>query len=209
MRRFMTGCLVMAAFVPVGLHAQVTLGARTGMNISTVADVDLEGEVERLTGLRVEGTATFALVERVGLQFGVAWSPKGASLPIEGTDTRADLRLGYIDFPVLLKVGLATSDNVGAHLLAGGTFSYNHACRLESTAQGSEASFDCEEQGIEPASFDYGASLGAGLSVALGDTGARLVADGIFTLGLADLVVDDDARNRVLSLLAGIQIPIG
>lgn len=213
MGRFLVA-LAAAALVPGTLAAQLSIGARGGLNVTTISGDEVE-DVERLNGPTFGGLLTLSLTESVAIDLGANWSPKGANLAFDDeSPTRADIRVGYIDFPIHLRAELARSDNLGIHLLGGPTVSYNHSCEVESEALPGGGKVDCDdeifgEEAIDPATVDFGLTLGGGLSVEAGDSGARLMADLLYTIGLKDIVENDDARHRALSLLAGFRIPVG
>ena len=214
MVRFLFALTAVLLVAPAPSAAQVAVGARTGLNVSTLSGQVPQGDVGRLTGFFVGGTMTFTLTEQIYFELGLASSPRGATVPLPGeTGGDADLRFGYLDLPVHIRIELAESDNVGVHLIGGSTLSFNTSCEVESEDLGYTDAVDCEDprlqDEIDPVTIDYGFSVGGGVSVAAGDWGARLVADLLYTFGMVDVTAYGDARHRVLSLLAGFRIPAG
>jgi hypothetical protein len=124
----------------------------------------------------------------------------------------SELRIAYIEVPVLLKYTVGTSI-ARPYFFAGPYLAFKISCEAEVGTGSASLTFDCDENEDEDAEFkstDFGAVFGAGFDYDLG--GVTLVVDGRYDLGLSTLVdspADPDVKNRAFAFLVGLSIPLG
>lgn len=198
--------LLLAVALPAS--AQTVLGFHAGANISTFGGGDADGAESR-TGMNIGASMLFPIGENLGLSVGGGWSEKGA----EFTDGEVggDFKLGYVEFPVMLRYGFPTSGSVGFHVMGGGALGVKSKCEIEGSEGGVTVTLDCDEVGLETKSLDLGLVGGAGIDFGISD-GMDLFVDLLYTLGLSK--IDDsadaaDVKNRAFTVRAGIAIPMG
>lgn len=192
------------SIAPASLAAQdVMLGVKGGVNI---ADVDIddpsdEGETDTRTGFVGGLFAQFGLGDLFAIRPEGLYSQKGFSQEEAGVD--ATLKADYIEVPLLLAARLSQG-SVRPVLFAGPVIGFEASCEVEGVVDGVEVSADCEDQGIETESTDFGAAFGAGLELDAG--GFVVLLDGRYTLGLSDLDASEtsEAKNRAWSVMAGV-----
>jgi Outer membrane protein beta-barrel domain len=213
------GCVIAAlvAFAPSALQAQVTLGARGGINLATVAGDNTENVSSRV-GLNLGATVRVALSDLVDLQFGAGLSSRGTK-DKDGTE-EIEFRVDYLEIPVHLRFNLPSTGSTSAHFVVGPTLGINTACEVEVEDENRgtldedrfSVSFDCDspESELDIQTFDLGATAGAGVDFGLGN-GMAITLDALYTLGLVNITddQDDNAKNRGFSFLAGLSLPVG
>jgi hypothetical protein len=82
-------------------NAQETkFGVKGGLNITTFAGGDY-WDAKSLVGFQVGGFAEIKIIDRLSIQPEVLYSAQGAKIEFAGSDS--DIKLGYINVPVLAK----------------------------------------------------------------------------------------------------------
>jgi len=179
------------------------LGAKIGLNYSTVSVSDEDEEAGSLSGI---GVGVFARLTpgRIGVQAEALYLRKGATEddPEGGDDT--DVRFNYLEIPLTLVVPFGTGPATG-FLFGGPAFAFEVSCNVTSAQ---EDAVDCDEPGldfIERKTFDLGGVIGGGLRVSAG-IGAFFF-DVRYTLGFTNLIddpgSDESVKNRNVSVLIG------
>jgi opacity protein-like surface antigen len=199
--RSVAGALVFAALVaiPASVEAQTPIryGVVAGLNLASASgDV---GDIfdESRTGFAVGGAVEFGMSPTWSIRPEVLYAQKGAKVS-EGDD-EFRFNTSYIEVPVLAKYAFPMQGSVRPHLLVGPALAFNTGCELELEIGGDSESADCEDDGLEISSLDYGFMFGAGVDIGQFNLGIR------YDLGLNDIPDTDDAdgKNRVLSFVAG------
>ncbi len=173
------GGLTSSKVVVSGEQISVTLDSRTGFAAGVSARMPLGAMLD----LEVDGL----------------YAQKGFKIS-DGGDS-AELKLAYIDIPVMLSYQLG-SGNVAPFLLGGGTLSIKSGCSVAATSGSVSASADCEDiTGDSQKSTDLGLTVGGGLRFDRFSLQAR------YTFGMTDAFDDGDdtvsSKNRALFFLAG------
>jgi hypothetical protein len=218
MKRFLiavaavTVCTAFADTSP--LSAQRALGFRAGASIADLSievNDDVAPDLSSRTGFIVGAYMDIPLNSSLFFQPGFGLTQKGAK--INDDDDTFELRLDYLEIPLLLKYAFPTSGSVGFHLMAGPALAWELTCRVGIEAEGFSDDVDCGEEDveIETKSIDFGVLLGGGVSFPMG--GVRLTAEGFYNIGMSNILddagVEDSAKNRALYLTVGVAFPIG
>lgn len=196
------------------------VGAEVGVNVSDF-DVEADTDVEpsSTTGFRIGAVARLRLGPALGLEGGIHYSEKGARIgPVvtapagfRGPDVafNGELRLRYLEAPLLLAFEVPTGGPVTPRLLAGGLVSLEVGCVLARFG----ASRSCEEVGPDTRAATLGAVVGGGLDVALGPGAVTVAAR--YEHGLTDVIDDpeiavseSDQTLRSLALSAGYVVAL-
>jgi hypothetical protein len=198
--------------VPAAVAAQSpTLLFKAG---PTFADLSVEGDgdLDRRTALTFGGFVRLPLTDVVSLETGVSWVQKGAEGEGEEGVENIALELDYVEIPVLARFAIPSSGSVGANLFGGPTFAFEAGCQLDIEGDGANLTVDCEEfaEGFETSSFDLGIMVGGGLTVAVSER-FSLLLDASYTHGLTDIEDsdEDEVKNRVFAVQAGVSFPLG
>lgn len=188
----------------------VRLGVLGGVNVATLR-TDIDGFFEpdnRIGG--VLGVQLIApLSGMVGLEIDGLYSMKGAKVGVSAFDATA--KFDYLEFPVLLRLDLAKASPISPYIVAGPSFAVRVSCKFGVQVFISVAT-DCDNVDNVfdtklTKTFDAGAVIGGGLDFAVG---ANTVSFGArYTYGLVDLADIGSIRNRAISLLGGVSMPIG
>jgi opacity protein-like surface antigen len=180
-----------------------TIGFKLGAAFSNlnVSDAGESESTDRITGFIGGGHIRFGLAGRLGLQAELLSVTKGADFPTN------ELRLEYIEVPVLIHVPLTMGMAFAPYVFGGPSIAFEVRCR--GTGAGG-ASVDCDNAGVfDRNSTDFGLTAGGGLAFAMGP--GALLLEGRYTWGLSDLDSADGftIRNRSAAVMAGYEIPLG
>ncbi|HET9066383.1 MAG TPA: porin family protein [Gemmatimonadales bacterium] len=158
----------------------LTLGSRTGF----AGGVSMRFPVGTMASIEIDGM----------------YAQKGTK--ITGDGESAELKLGYIEVPVVLRYELGDA-STHPFVLAGASVSLKAGCDVTAKSSGISAGFDCDDlfEGKQK-SVDAGLTVGAGVAVNRFSVQAR------YTHGMMELFDDNDnsvtTKNRALFFLAGI-----
>jgi hypothetical protein len=200
-----------AALVVVGLAllpgtaaAQVEVGVKGGVafaDIPKYAELieDDEGNADMRIGAAIGGHIAITLGGFVGLQTDVLYTQKGfkAEAP-SGIDETLEVRLDYIDVPVMLRLGPTGSR--GFQFLVGPSFNFNTNAKVVL-----EGVIDDEEDiKDEVEDFEMGLVIGAGYY------GSLITVEGRWQEGLTDTsdfrdIGDETYKNRTFLVLLGVR----
>lgn len=192
--------LLLATLVAVPASAQESLsfGVKGGLNIASanVEAVGFDISPDSRTGLVAGLFVHYPLREQIGLQIEGLYSQKGAKVDELGIEV--DLRLDYLEIPVLGRFGIRASDDAFVHVVAGPAFAF----KLNDSLDVSDF-FGFDEIDIKP--FDAGIAVGGGV------TFRNVVVDVRYTHGLVNIndeeTLDDflEVKNRAFSVTVGWQ----
>lgn len=131
--------------------------------------------------------------------------------PANGAGGATDVRLDYLEIPLLLRRNFGGSSVLVPHLYAGPSVSYNVNCSIDISGSGvPNTSSDCDRQDFEPRSLEYGAVVGGGIDISL--VGFAVTGGVRYGVGLTHVTEEnaaglrDRARNGTLAVYAGFRI---
>lgn len=181
----------------------VRVGILAGASSTTIGGKDAD-DAERRTGFLAGLYLVKPLSGSLALRPEVLWSQKGAGTTLSeaGTTVDADLKLSYLDLPVLLQFEPATTSTIRPHLYAGPSFGFKADCSLEVTIGDVTDESDCDSD-FDIKSFDMGGVIGGGIGFPLGTISATIGAR--YQHGFSDIARDAKVNNRVLSLYASLE----
>ena len=196
--------------LPAVAAGQSTVGFLGGLSLATLGGDDAV-DLDSRTGLRFGGFFKVPISDVLGVQVGAGFVQKGASETELGVDL--ELKLGYIEIPLLLTLSPSTNGNVGFTFSVGPAVGFKTGCKFSATDAGVTVEADCDDSFVDfdLKSFEVGAMVGAGLDIGLTDS-VSLVLDGFYNFGLTkidDSGVNDDTKNRAFSILAGLSFSVG
>ncbi|MDR2650870.1 MAG: PorT family protein [Prevotellaceae bacterium] len=181
-------------------NAQIKVGAKAGVNLSTLSDMD---DAKFKLGFHVGGFAEFAISDRIAIQPELLYSTQGTSfsesLTEEGITATADVNfnLSYINLPVLLKVKLAEGLNIEVGPQVG--FLLSAKTKTEVNVLGISAS---KTEDVKSICNSLDVAAAAGLSYTFAE---KFVVGARYTLGLTKLNKNGDAsvKNGVIQVSFG------
>jgi hypothetical protein len=169
-------------------YSQVTIGAKTGLNIANVSG-DGSEELNRRVSMHIGGYFNFAFSERLSLQPELLYSAVGFSGTESGTNITG--KLDYISVPVTLSYSF-------------GEFSIHAGPQFGMLTS---AKWEIENREVDVKHFykgtDIGFALGVGLNLGKFDGTARYVAG--FS-NIWDASEDISLRNNLIQLSLGYKI---
>ncbi len=214
---------VFASSAPVS--AQATLSLTGGVNLSTLtADAPFARDVwhsESLARMSVGLAATIPASKHLGVQVGIAYAQKGGRLSALDNSqlVTVDMALDYFEFTLLAvpTLPLSSWERSSLRFFVGPTLASRVSCDFHASgwlgAEHVAAAGSCDAGPDEiEAAMDLGVALGGGIAVGVTDRAAVNV-DLLYTLGLIPIGGGDSywsgPRHRVLTLRAGMAVPIG
>ena len=201
--------LLTAVLVPASASAQgFSAGVKGGLNVArlTFNFADVNPVKSSRNGLIIGG-----FVAKDGAKFGVAaevlYSEKGGTLDFSspGQISTAEVRLDYVDIPILARYNFTTSKTV-VHVYGGPVFSFSVKDEETDTDRASNAVNPppptTQDAGAE--SSDIGIAVGGQFDV------RKFVIDARYTWGLKDIFKGDPegdpkVKNNVFSIMFGFR----
>lgn len=179
------------------------VGVMAGGSSATIGGKDAD-DAERRTGFLAGAYLVKPIAGTLSLRPELLFSQKGAKTSIVEDDVAADveLKLSYIDVPVLLQLEPTASGNIRPHVYGGPSFGFKANCKLEASAGDISGSVDCDND-FDLKSFDLGGVVGAGIGFPLGGIGATIGAR--YQHGFSDIAKDATVKNRVFSIYGSIE----
>jgi hypothetical protein len=180
-----------------------SVGIKGGLSVSDAIGVDVV-EAEPMLGVTAGIAAAYSLNDMFSLQAEILYTMKGASgthKAFFGGAKEADVRLSYLEFPVLAKMTFPVDWALRPNLFFGPAVAFEIASRAEFEVMGRTESQEIHQHVNDT---DFGLVFGGGADIVT-DRGS-LILDVRYTLGMisADISTNAlDLRNGVLSFLLG------
>jgi hypothetical protein len=150
------------------------LGAKAGANFASLNGDGADG-FDGITNVHFGAVAEIGISDKFAFQPELLYSAQGASL------SDVDLNLNYLTVPLMAK------------------FKVSDAFSIEAGPQvGFLVKDEILGEDVDADSFDYGLNLGVGYTLENG-----IFFQGRYSLGLADIAEDADAKNGVFQLSVG------
>lgn len=210
-------CLLTAGLAPLAVvlatpapaAAQVLLGARVGVSLSTLAGEGTEDLDDVRSGLLLGVTASYPLSDLLRLETGLSWVQKGAEGELQGFEEpiSTDFRLSYLQVPALFRLTPLARHAFRPTVSVGPALSFETACEMDRDESVVAALVGCEDEGR--VRTDVGLLFAAGVEWDVGQ--ARLLLEGQYERGLRDLDSTDqlETRHRGFTLAPRVAIPLG
>jgi hypothetical protein len=195
-----TACLM----IPASARAQ-QVGVKGGINFAKITPPeDEEPNISRHLGPVGGVWVRFAPARRVSAVIEGLFAEKGVIYNIAVPDLNAsvDLRVRYVEIPVLARVDLgAAGSTTRPYVVGGAAPAFKLSARAKARSQGQEQSQDVDD---EIYSTDVGLAGGVGVEI------GRALIEARYTHGLRHINTDDNGdedrnRNRVFSVTAGFR----
>jgi len=196
--------LLVAVLTASYAQAQLTFGARAGLNLTNVYK-NVDGEMKGLDwkpGFQIGVVAEYAILEDLFFQPGILFSQQGfkSETSSGSANVKVTCNLNYIQIPLNLQY---RNESGSLYLQAGPYFGYGIGGKMKMEASSGGTSLSLSEKikfgNGDDADFkalDFGLGVGAGLQ--LGNLQAGLGLN----YGLANLGTDVKVKNLGLALTA-------
>ena len=190
------------------LPAQVTIGAITGLSVSTHTFEGLD--VNTLNSFVSGATVVIPVREILSMRLDALRTRKGANPVWELDGVTGGMRIDYVEIPILAHVDLAgPSPALHPSIYAGPAFSFATDCDFEWIFHGVPDPRTCEENGAEIKTFDWGLVVGGSLGFDVGP--AMITVDARYNHGLGDINEHPEyvTKHRAVSLMGGVAFTVG
>lgn len=158
------------------------------------------------------------LYYQAGARYRTTFHPPSAMDVINNVTARADLRLSYVQVPLLLQYSLPAGGGIHPQLYGGVAPAVRTSCKLAYRLRGAgtnpfDETRDCDDLGDivlgdTPAlrRFDAGCLVGGALAL---DAGGRALTVGArYTHGLRGIAEDASVANRAFTLYGSLEFPV-
>jgi hypothetical protein len=208
----MVALLLVAAATKPAQAQQISVGARAGY---TSATIDWEGAdalgTDWTSKFHFGGLANMQLHDYFAVQLEVWYSQKGSGL--SDPEGEGDVKVPYLEIPLLAKLTIPTGGIVTPHVLAGPAVAFELSCTLSAFVSGIPVEDDCDapDIGIDRKKTDFSLVFGAGLEIQAGP--GAIILDALYDLGLKNLAdaadaPDEDVKTRAWMISGGYSIPV-
>lgn len=172
------------------------VGPTIGLNSAKVTG-DNQDDASRRTGFRLGGFASLTLGRHLAIQPEITYTTKGS----KWTGQDAEIKIGYIQAPVLARYRFTLGPQVTPFVMAGPAFSIKAGCTL--IVDGDE--MECNDNTTSVAGSDFGMIFGAGAEIGRAQLSLR------YDLGLKNINGDGPAnvKNQVVKLSVGYGFRLG
>lgn len=190
------------ALAPTAARAQGEIGVVGGATFTTLRGLDVDDRTGNLYGAYL----VLPIAGPLQWQFEAIASSRGATP--RGAGFGSELRLRYLEVPVLLRLSLAKGSRLNPHLYAGPYAGLRIDCTVEGT------SGDCDDvPGISTKTVDVGGIAGGGVSV---DLGGLMLTGGVrYNFGVSTIAeferdnVREAAKHGGYAIYAGLGVRLG
>lgn len=191
-----TALFFATAFTTLSAQDAVKTGAKGGLNFATISDSNFETR----TGFVIGGFAKFGIPDSpLSIQPEALYSQQG------GENEGNEVRIDYLQVPVLFKFALSQNATTQPNVFAGPYAGYRLVAEQDGATGGLFGGGSNIENQTEQ--VDYGLAFGGGLDIEVGDS--IFTMDARYNFGMADVFTDQSGKNRVFSITFGISLPSG
>jgi hypothetical protein len=208
----------------VAVKAQVSIIPKAGVNFASVSDHEFYNNRSALTGFTAGVGLNYNLSGDgfLSVQPELLYSQKGFST--QGSlativNFEGDYKLNYLELPVLIKISFGT-EAIAAYVNAGPSIGYLLGGRVKGQGNvlglfgsGYNEKINFTESpaltnlnDLNANRLEFGVSAGGGLGYNFGSNSSVFV-DVRYNLGLTDFDKNQNAKNRIIALTAGVQLP--
>jgi len=202
---FVLICLVpQASFAQKGVRWGL-MGGINSANIRVSGQDAASIDWKSILGIRGGGFVRIHFHDVVAIQGETFFSQMGSKYEemILGTNYKEELKLTYIEVPLLVKVVLPTQSSIKPNIFSGSYVALNLDAKATTYIAGVK---EGEEDLEDVRTLDYGLVFGAGLDIELGNL--MLIFDARYNLGLTKINdpegLDIAVKNNALVAMLGI-----
>jgi hypothetical protein len=184
--------LFVAAVASISSFAQLSIGAKAGLNLANVYGDDAE-DMDLRPALHIGGYLNYAVSDAISIQPELLYSSMGAKFNEEifGSDLKVTMKFNYISVPVMFIYSFgAINVQAGPQV----SFLASGKAKVEYDGESEEEDIKDQMKGV-----DFGVNLGLGADFGKFNASAR------YLLGLSSIDKDGEADTKNTA----IQISIG
>ena len=200
---------VMAIFAVGAAKAQeIKYGVKAGLNLSTLTGDVAYYDVKSKAGFHVGGFAEFKITDKFAVQPELLYSTQGGKISFSSSDDfsytndKRDIKLGYLNLPVMAKYYIIPGLSVEAGPQVGFLLSAKNEYQIYSSVSEDLSGSGEEDIKDDSKSVDFGFNLGAGYEFT-----ENIFVQARYNLGLSSINEDSDSdidvKNGVLQLSFG------
>jgi hypothetical protein len=203
-----TALLFIFILSPPPASSQVSLGFQAGLSMAKFGGKDLGGDASYRMGFGGGALLKVPLSDVLSVQPELSFMQKGAEE--ETSDYDANIKLNYLEIPVLLRFDVPTDGTIDPFFMLGPSMAIKVGCKIGGESGGTSVEVDCDEAGLEVTSVDFGGMLAAGIGIDAGP-GQMFVQGRYYAAftGLDSSDQDADEKNRGWFFSGGYSFPIG
>lgn len=197
-----------AALIPLlttPMQAQ-RIGLVAGGTFSQLRGLDNVNAKNR-TGTMFGVALTLPMSGRVAVQPELLFINKGSRFNT-GSGGNSNIRLDYLEIPMLLRFDRSVTSALSPHLYVGPSLGFKVGCNVQVSTSPGTSSNCTRDAFFQPTSVDWGAIVGAGVD--LNVLGLGVTGGARYGVGLANISKDDGSaleqrvRNGTLMVYAGL-----
>jgi hypothetical protein len=205
-------------------QAQVSIVPKAGVTFSSISEHSVFSNRSSLTGFTAGVGLNYSLSgdNFLSVQPELLYTQKGFAA--EGSflvaNFTGDYRLNYLELPLMVNVGFG-SETFTFHLNAGPSIGYLLDGRIKGrgsilgflgTNYNEKINFTDEPSltrinDVEANRVEFGMNFGGGLGFNFGNN-STIFIDGRYNLGFTEFDRNQNAKNRVIALTAGVRLPL-
>jgi hypothetical protein len=200
-------CAAALALIAPAAEAQV-IGFKVGANWANLSGDDVTNN-SSTTGFIGGGHIRLGFGGRIGVQGEILSVTRGANFTNTAGQPSSELRLEYVDIPVLIHLPLTMGAGLAPYVFGGPFVSLEVKCRTTRTG---ESQTDCDNQpgfANDRNSTLFGATAGGGLAFGLGP--GALIVEGRYNFGMSNInsgTGTSDVRHRGPAVMAGYELSL-
>jgi hypothetical protein len=198
---------VLLLCLAAGVEAQERqVGGKIGPTFGTLAfNTPQSGDYGMRTGATGGAFLVLPLSPRLALQLEALYAQKGGELTVPEIADTAAILLGYVEFPILMRVEGPRIGRTGVHVFGGPGIGFRATAKRQFAAAGQFGSSGVQiDMSDEIRFLEATATVGAGI-----EPHRRIVIDGRYTWGLSavnsDTTGDFRVRTRTLTFMLGVR----
>jgi hypothetical protein len=181
---------------PAQAETNIKTGAKGGLNFATFTGTS--ADYQTLTAFTIGGFLKFDIPDSpIAIQPEILYTQMGAK------QNGNEIRLDYLQLPVILKYAIIPSGSVQPNIFGGLYASMRLRAEQSQTTGGLFGGGRNLENETE--TVDYGAVFGAGIDIEVGRS--IFTTDVRYNLGLNDVFTNNSGRNGVLAVTIGVSLP--
>jgi hypothetical protein len=215
MKTLFKSCLFVLFLNSCLFSADFSLGARAGLNLSTISGNDVQDEyltlLPGITGgflAEVHFTNFFALrTELIYSAKGVKWEYDRSEEENEEDYAKDISRVHYIEIPMNMLFSLPNNKKISPFIYGGVAASFFLGADKKVTINDKEVLNESKDEAAR--NLDFGIDFGGGIGLRMGK--GKLLIDARYTIGLLSVEKEgyDEVKNRTLYISVGYSVAFG
>jgi len=188
--------ILMLQAVSVQAQSNIKTGLKGGLNFASFSGTN--DSFDNRTGFTIGGFAKFSLpATPFAIQPEIQYSQKGAE------ENGNEIRIDYVEFPILLKYALVPGGIAQPNIFAGPYAGIRVLAESEAGSGGIFGGAANIENQVN--AIDYGGAVGIGMDIEVGTS--IFTIDARYSHGFRDVFKSESGKNGVFAVTVGISLP--